>query len=370
MLAILFNSSLLGASCKTSNQQYLTPPPVQKQQCLASAAAPSASISVDDQYSWQNHLFIDIAYTYWYAGEEGLSLGRSGDFLIGDDPLFNSTTTLLSQPFHYQSGFEVGAGWRKNDWILGGKYIWVRNNTSQHSLAPEPSPSFGTGVWLIAPWFLQVASDGGSLSGTEITSDWHLAMDIADLTLGNLCIQQDHLAVTATGGLRAAWIRQNMNIALTETPGILIPLPPQPIHSTNSSHSWSIGPKFKTEARGLLGFGFRVEANIATSLLLTTYTKIFHREDGAMLGAVPENIYVKETNRTALRPVVECGLGLGWEKNLCSNKYHVDFSADYNFMYWWNQNMMRELLNNLWGKVPANGDLYLHGLTVSGRFDF
>lgn len=367
---VLLNQDLFAASHKAVDCQSILPEnPIENQQC-PEAYNRSASILVSDRHSWLNHLFIDLSYTYWYAGEDGLSFGRNGYFVTGDDPFFTSKTTLLSQPFQWQSGFKIGAGWRKNDWVLAGEYTWVRNSTSQNSPAPSVDSDIGSGVWLIAPWFLQLADDGGGLSGIQVASKWHLAMDIADLMLSRPYYQGRHLTIIPAGGLRAAWIRQKMNVTLIETPGSVTPYPAQPIHSSSGSHSWAIGPKLGTKAHVLLGLGFRFEGDIAASLLFTEYTKIFHKEEGAAVDAFPSSIYALEKNRTALRPVFECGLGVGWGSYLYSNKYYIDFSADYDFMYWWNQNMMREFLNNLWREIPANGDLYLHGLTLSGRFDF
>ena len=69
--------------------------------------------------------------------------------------------------------------------------------------------------------------------------------------------------------------------------------------------------------------------------------------------------------------MAELGLGVGWGSYLRAYDFHIDVSADYDFMIFWSQNMIRKLLDDtLTGTSPSSADLYVHGLTVTGRFDF
>jgi len=315
-------------------------------------------------------IFFDASYTYWCASEDGLTLGRAGNFLLGDDPFLLSSNELLEQSFKYRSGFKVGTGWRNDIWILSAEYTWVRNTTSQTVNSPLLNPLIGNGVWLVAPWFLHRASDGGSLSGTTVNSKWCLSMDLADLTLKRNFYPGDHLKVTPFGGLRSAFIRQKFNITLTETQGIFSTLAEQPIHSFNSSNSWSIGPRFGSEAVVFFEKGFGINGQLAFDLLYTRYTKVFHKEEEPSSQVYPRgNIFATMGYQSTLRPVVECALGVKWEKSLSSGGY-LSLLANYDFMVWWDQNMMRQMLNQMWNETSVNGNLYLHGVTVSGTFGF
>ena len=362
----LFSGQLIAAATSSSHTSCKCRPAENETE----AYSLPANIQLSNGWG-ENNLFATASYTYWYASEEGLDIARSGDFLVADDPLFNPSNSLLTQPFRYHSGFQVGIGWRHNDWVLSGEYTWVRNSTSKHSQAPAINPDLGTGVWVVAPWFLQLAQDGGSLFGSAVASKWNLHMDIADLMLSRPYYVSRHLTITPFGGLRAAWIRQKLKVALTELTDIVIPLTtPEPIHSINRSHSWAIGPRFGMEANVLLGEGFRIEGDLALSLLFTEYTKIFHREEAAGTALLPEITTASQHNKVALRPVLETGLGFGWSRYLFSKRYHIDFSADYDFMLWWNQNMLRKMMNSFWNRTSTTGDLFLHGLTLTGTFSF
>jgi hypothetical protein len=367
----LFSFSLYPASqCIPSCEELLPENPIQNQQCPAAYNLP-ASIRVCHPCGWADGFFIEASYLYWFAGEDGLELGWNGIYFPADTPPFNVKTQILSQPFEYQSGFEIGAGLRNNDWVLSGTYTWIRNSTAQNSTAPlDESGLGGLGVWIVAPWFLQLAPDGGSLFGAQVQSNWCLRMDLADLSLSRPYYQGRTLTLLPYGGLRAAWIRQKMDVSLLLPAGLDTATPSTPIHSSTHSQCWAIGPRFGTEAHALLGSGFRLEGNLALSVLFTEYTKVYHSEDPAATNFIFPIPSIQRRNQTALRPVLETGLGLGWGGYCCSNRAHFDFSADYDFSLWWNQNVMRQLVNSIWNETPANGDLYLHGLTLTGRFDF
>lgn len=309
------------------------------------------------------------AYTYWYAGEEGLDLGRSGLFSPDDDPSFDSHNTLLQQPFHYQSGFQVGAFWEKDRWTLQGKYTWIVNTTKQSASAPAPFslPAGSVWVWVVTPWLLQPAEDGGSLSSPHVSSLWHLGMSFADVTAGYEFPQMGRLSATPYVGLRAAWIFQQLDLDCVE-PRELVHYP-QTVHAKTQSHGRGIGPKFGISGMVDLGLGLNLEGNIAGSLLWMQYAKILHSENLTLFS--DSRFFTAEIkNQTALKPAVDCGLGIGWQRFLFEGAYKIHFFAHYDFMLWWNQNVMRNMMNEFWNRTSSTGNLYIHGLTVSGEFAF
>lgn len=347
----------------------------QKKQPILKKSSPPYNLPTSfmrsDLKSKKNSFFITGTYTYWYAGQDGLDLARSGNFITGDDPYFNSSNTILSQPFEYRSGFKVAGGWRKNNWILSAGYSWVANSTHQNSTITPSSLDLATNTWVVAPWFIQQASDGGSLSGPNLISKWRLTMNIGDFLLSHPCGIGHRLAITPFGGLRTAWICQKMDLTLTETSGIFPNLSPQPIHSYNGSKSWAIGPKFGAEVNVLIGCGFKIVGTGSASLLYTDYTTVYHNEQLASPDAYPtSNISAVIKNQQTLRPALDCGLGFAWGKYVFHNHCYFNLSATYDFMYWWNQNMMRQMLSQLWNRSSSNGDLYLNGLTLSASFSF
>jgi hypothetical protein len=324
--------------------------------------------STDPSTEWE--LFGGTSYTYWLAGENGLELGRTGDFVAGDDPLFFPIpVTVISHAFEYASGFQLETGVENREWAIWGHYTWVRNRSSQTVAAPSAAPFLGAGVILTAPWFLQTADDGGTLSGTSVSSTWHLSMDIADFSLGHMFYQANRWKATVFGGLRALWIRQKMIVALNMADAILLGQVANPIQSNNYAQSWALGPRFGLKGSFLLGAGFCLTGNIGSSLLYTDYIRITHSEDSASAGAFPNKLELN-MNTTTLKPAMETGLGICWNRRFSKDRYLFNIGADYDFLLFWSQNMMREMLDITWAKAAGNGDLYLHGLTLTAALSF
>ncbi len=65
-------------------------------------------------------------------------------------------------------------------------------------------------------------------------------------------------------------------------------------------------------------------------------------------------------------------LGIGWGRYFNCRNYHLDFLLTYDFQIFWNQNMMRQLVDNIasGGVSTSANNLYLQGLTARAQFDF
>ena len=326
--------------------------------------------------------FVDASFTYWYAGEEGLKLATSGVLSSGTDYFAQKTNTLF-QSFDYTSGFKAGVGIvGHHEWMLHAEYTWFRGRNTTSSGAPlsateltagiaTATASSGTAVWVVDDWFLQ-GTPSQALAGPTVSSTWRLSMDLIDAVASRPFYQARKFIAAPFGGLRAAFIRQSMTVNLTESTGLFSgAVPSGPIQSRNHSNSWAIGPRVGCEGKWLMPVGFRLEGDLALSLLYTSYTSVKHSEDVASSTFNPGPYTASYSDYGCLRPELDLGLGFGWGTYLHNQRYHIDFSADYDFMYFWSQNMMRNLLDDtLTGTSPSSSDLYLHGLTLTGRFNF
>ena len=327
------------------------------------------------------NMFIDAAFTYWRAGEEGLKIASSGVLTSGTS-YFPQETKTLTQSFGYKPGFKVGTGVvGYHEWTVMAEYTWFRGTDTKNSGSPLTGTSLtagistgvapsGTNVWLVDDWFLQGTVASQALPGSSVSSSWHLGLDLIDAIASRPFYQGQRMTVSPFAGLRSALIRQSMEVNLTEA-SALGNLPAQPIESRTRSQSWSLGPIAGCEGRYLLPMGFRFQGDFAASLLYTSYTSIKHSEDIASTTFNPGPYKASLKDYNTVRPVAEMGLGLGWGRYLFDGNYHIDFSASYDFKVFWSQNMMRKLMDDtLTGTSASPGDLFLYGLTVAGRFDF
>jgi hypothetical protein len=64
-------------------------------------------------------------------------------------------------------------------------------------------------------------------------------------------------------------------------------------------------------------------------------------------------------------------LGFSWGSHFGDKKYYFDLSAHYEFAFFWQQNMMRKLGDQIIsGTGGAPGDLYLQGLAITACLHF
>jgi len=345
-----------------------------KEQYLSGYNAPSQVKLETYEGKWMPDLYVDLQYLYYHVDEDGLDLASSANLLVSDISKVaapSSQGKVLFQDFDYKSGFKVGIGSRFCEWTVDASYTWIRQKNSTQKTALSADIPGAIGVWQLNNWFVQNAPNYQRLSASHVSSEWKIALDVADLSLSRAFYQGTHLSITPSMGLRGAWIRQNLEV------GIVIPLQlianqAQPTTiSHNTSRSWSIGPRATLEADLLLGKGFRLEGEVGGSVLFTQYTTIEHNEKTATASSLPSTIVVGATNYNCLRPVGECALGLGWGRYLDNQKYHIDFSATYDFAVFWSQNMMRYLMDStISGSGASAGNLNMHGLNIAFKFDF
>lgn len=116
-----------------------------------------------------------------------------------------------------------------------------------------------------------------------------------------------------------------------------------------------------------------IYGNFAGSLLYGTFD-VHERlkTEGVNLFGRKVSIHFSEDDYR-LKSNAEMGIGFKWETDLNKNKVHLAFFAGYEFIVWFNQN----LLKNFWLSAADNGTYYqldgnlsLQGATFGGRIDF
>lgn len=338
----------------------------------ASVSAPCKSGECLSEFSW----FFDVAFTYWYASEEGLRLATNG-VLDGTNSYFSIQSNTIFQDFGYRPGFKIGTGLiSSSEWEGRLDYTWFNRSSSIKSFslagssvstAGTAAALSGTPVFLVDNWFMQT---NNNLAAIALSSGWHLQMNLLDLTLGRPYYQGKELIVGPFGGLRATFIYQAMQINITQAAGSIVSESGQ-IGCNTSSKSWGIGPVVGFNGSWLLPEGFRLKGNGLFGLIYTNFTKISHSETQAANTFNPGPYTASYTDYMVLLPNAGLELGIGWSRYLNDGNSHIDLSLLYGFTEYWGQNMMRKLLDDVaTGTGSAASSLFLQGLTASLRFDF
>ena len=322
------------------------------------------------QFNYSSYL----SFNYWYAKEDGLNLAESAIAAPGGQTYLATDSEGLQSEFGYHPGFQIGMGLSNETWGLLAQYTWVRtNNTTDKSAPPQTSP-LGTTTWSIDDWFLQTTLQGKSLTGPNIHSEWSLGIDMIELLATNKFCTSNLIEFVNYLGLCTAWIRQNMNVYLTQDPSSvgLGTLPSQPIESSNHSHAWGLGPEFGLDVCYHLPKALRIEGSSDIILCCTYFSNVQHHEEAAStLNVSSTGNTLKTGTYFSLQPILKIALGLGWTSPCFYTRYRVDLAAGYDFYIFWSQNAIRGLLDQAWsGNNAAIGNLYLHGLTATASFCF
>lgn len=339
-----------------------------------------AVVLLKNERSWLPDIFIDASFLYYYASQDGMNLATSAQLYeaISATPWLNIETNngqLLSQEFSYKPAFQVGIGSNFDEWKFLANYTWVRQTTETKSSAPSPEPVVsGIGNWVVNNWIEQFTASGRAISGPYLTSEWKLGLDLIDLMAGRPYYEGKTVTISPEFGLRGALIRQHLNLDLTVSSLVttLVNSSESTIFSKTFSNSWGIGPIGRVSGSCLLGNGFRIKADTALASLYTTYTNIKHSENVVSTSPYPGNIGVRvKDGLHVMRPELEMSLGLSWGSYLCNEKFHINVYAGYDFNIFWNQNMIRTLMDETLVGIAANpGSLYLQGLNIQAVFDF
>lgn len=293
------------------------------------------------------NLFLKSSFIWWQASQEGMELAITqpqGTSLAID-------STVIQMKYNYKPGFKIAAGYKSSydDWQITVDYTWLHFTEKQFSGAPN----FPVGN--LKPLWLSTSS-----SAETTSSRWRLSLDLVDLNLVREFFVTKKLLLTCFAGLRGDAINQKYNIVYAYSN--LEPL------SKCNSYSWGLGPRLGLNATWALAEGFGIFAKTFGSLLYAKFD--LKNEQNQVENPNFINIRAKDT-LSSLTPNGELDLGFNWESFFADYKWHVNFAISYDFQVFFNQNRMTLFADEFFFSTSKSlSNLYLHGLTVSGRLDF
>ncbi|HSX25625.1 MAG TPA: Lpg1974 family pore-forming outer membrane protein [Chlamydiales bacterium] len=314
------------------------------------------------------------SFIYWDLIQENMEICFTDEI---SPSLANFQGEFEGMDFDYQPGFKVGLGTDLNydDWDLYAEYTRIRSDNSGSATAPATGGIYPTwGHPYIA----------GSNAFNTAFEHWHCNLDFVDLELGRSYYVGTALIFHPILAVRGAWIRQmahvnyvnNNIVSATPSPSIL-----GEENVYQRTHSWAVGPRVGIDCDWMLTKEFRLFGEAYGDLL---YTKYKTQSKTVFLPYVTNTtttpnyfigvpvFFISRTDRDEVRAHVDLETGFGWGTYLDSNKWHIDFEASYGFQVFFDQQMFRHYEDHTavaQVKSP-NGNLYIHGLTVTGRVDF
>lgn len=300
-------------------------------------------------------VYASASFTYWQAIQENMELG-----VVYDATASGVTGNVINPNFNYKPGFKVGLGMNfdHDNWDSFVEYTWFRGSHSTSTSLVIGGPDAVLPLWT-AP--LEDAY-------YEATQNWRLHMDILDWELARSYYVGTKLTFRPFFAARAAWIRQNVDVDYSHA------LVGDTSYNVDKrSHSWAVGPRAGLYTNWMIGEGFRLYGNGSGDILFTQYTKL-KSADGLVSAAGVESLRLKviQHKLNQLRTHLDLELGLGWGTYFDCNNWHVDLTAGYGFQVFFDQNMFRHFTDDVGISISntPNGNLYMHGLTATVRFDF
>ena len=290
--------------------------------------------------------YVEADFLWWKAVEDSLPVAVVTDTTDGA-----VSVSVLNPNFKWDPGFRLGVGYTPCgcDWDFYAS--WTHFDT-------KAKRSFGPGSateTVVPQWGAIVAAAGDT---TTLSSHWHLHLNWADFELNHNFCESECFKFGVHGGLRAVWINQKFNFALTDTgAGASTDV------SSKSDYS-SLGVVAGLEASWRVGCGISINACAGGAILY-----------GRQKSRVSETF----TTTTALdisgsshyyisRAMSDLRLGISWETSFF-DCYNFVFEADWEHHILFCQNQFPR------GSVtassrPRDGDLTIQGATFSATLFF
>jgi hypothetical protein len=313
--------------------------------------------------SWD--MFATATFLWWQPKMEGLELAVT-DYSDTAGATQNFPGNVQKLDFDYKAAFKVGLGYNSDfdDWNLYLQYTRVNiSNTTTAKAGTFKQHS----LWLFNN--LNINSQSFTqLPTTETTGKWELDHNMFDLELGRPYYNGQNLIFKPHYGLRGGWIDQKFTVsairdpdAATDTSSI--------IKRELSSDSWLIGPRTGFYSKWVLGEGFRLFGNAAASLFFQKFDKIKDKNSPSISIASGPLMWRDHTYST-INTGLDFILGLGWDTYFDNNNWYFDLSLGYETQVYFNQNTFSQINSYVWVDHDKPGNLTMHGLTLTARFDF
>jgi hypothetical protein len=272
--------------------------------------------------------------------------------------------SFVNMDFDYAPGFKVAMGgyFDYDNWDLNAEYTWFHTSQDKTAVAVD---GVDTGIYpMSTPNFAELSSDYD-----EISNNWNLKMDIAELDLGRWYYVGTKLTFRPSFGVRGQWIRQDLKSTQTNIGETAYQV------GKGKTRSWAVGPQVALDTNWMLGSGFRIYGCAEADAVFTKYTKAntSYTVYDTNLDVVPDDSFRFSQGRVyAVRTHLDLELGFGWGTYLDCNNWYMDFALGYGFQTFFDQNMFRKFTDDdtLASSFMPNGNLYLQGLTATFKLDF
>lgn len=304
------------------------------------------------------HSIVDVDYLLWYVEQDGMAYA-----LTGYDPsiLSSSAGKTLNPNSRWNSGFKVSLGLTLgyDGWDLLSEYTWISNgNVSGSMLSPNLYPT-----WNCANNYTHfTASPGGLGSIKKADYTFNMQFNILDLEMGRGFFISPYLKMRPHLGLKGAWQKNQFQVTYTRIVSSSVDDEDRMISHQNYS---AVGLRTGLDTAWQFTPMWSLYGDVAYSLLWNHFTLSRKDTDTNLSTGVVNTVFQTKNTVYTLKPVLEMGMGIRCESNLCDDAYHILIQLGWEQQWWYAMNQHFSVYNE-----ANQGDLTLQGLTVKVRMDF
>ena len=345
--------------------------PLNEEPCNCAYNAPAR---IDTACGWD--AWFSATFLYWQAREKGCEIGyHTISSLETANPIITYENPV-NLKYNYHPSFKIGLGCSSegDDWTFLVEYtrFYSKDKQSLNILSTVTDHNFLNTNW-INPSLLSAAAaiiENGQYY--YLSGKWKIRSNIIDLKFGRPFYLGRQLTFNPHYGLRGGTIDQKYRLNakytdITDTTSSIL------LISSNTLDSWLIGPRAGIDTNWMLGSKFRVYGNFASSLFYQKFKTKIHQYLQEQDLVTSADVVIDKSSRamSCITPNLEFELGLGYGTYFGNNEWFLDIALGYSYNYFWNQNNLRNLSDNMRSLSDGDAsDLMFHGLTLTVRLDF
>ena len=318
--------------------------------------------------------FLTLDVLYWKPFVGGTEFAYTDNNPTMDYPIRGKTKEM---DFSMDWGARVGLGYNFSfdGWDLYANYTHFGSGDS------KSVSSGGCNNSLVVPLRGGLCPDpnsarAGTFVGTRGKSQYDIDFDSVDVQLGRNYFLSRDLSLRPFWGAKIAWIDLNQVTKYCGTTGVtqpmfcgvdIIPLGPNTYKISEDSDFKGVGPEIGLNSKWFLARGFSFFADTLGALLYGFFD-VDHKESFSLNGSQRLKL---AANTHKMVPTVQIFSGIAYDIFFDCDRQHMSFRIGYDGQYWWRINQMLKIDDAAPLKYERwSEDYAMHGLTVSGRWDF
>ncbi len=309
---------------------------------------------------------ITADFIYLDATQTGLDYARNFITAASAGTTVENAGKIYYPHYKFDPGFRIGLGLdlAHDAWDIMANYTWFHTGThTTRDTFPEVdgNSTIGASAGYLTPEATTPVYSGGS--------DWRLKLDTIDVDLGRNYFISQYLALRPFFGAKAAWNRQQfdsyVDTSTSSTTGLM--------YNYQQQTAFEIGIRTGFNTSWQFTRNWNIYGNAAFNLLSAhqkTHYKVTFQANETDTNVI-QNI---NFDQYTIQPVIELGMGFGYECFFFDDSYHFAVSAGWEFQYWNNNNRFgNNILENAstaYTNFLRFGDLSIQGFDLKFRLDF